>query len=60
MWTGGAFDWVVVIVLYVGGIGFFHFLGGIRAAGEAFERWGRESSRRRRAKLERDWPALRR
>jgi hypothetical protein len=36
--------WIVVLVLYAVGMGLFHVLGGIRAAGEAIENWGRASS----------------
>jgi hypothetical protein len=36
MWT-----WIVVLVLYAVGMGLFHVLGGLRAAGEAIESWGR-------------------
>ena len=42
MWS-----WVVVIVLYALGIGFFRLLGGLGAAAEAFQTWGRASSVRR-------------
>ncbi|HEY2936564.1 MAG TPA: hypothetical protein VGJ25_08180 [Gaiellaceae bacterium] len=41
--------WIVVGVLYVLGIGFFHLLGGIGSAGDAVRRWGEASSTRRRA-----------
>jgi hypothetical protein len=34
-------QWIVVAVLYVLGMGCFHLLGGLGAAGEAFSRWGR-------------------
>jgi hypothetical protein len=36
--------WLLVLVLYAVGMGLFHVLGGIRAAGEAIENWGRASS----------------
>jgi hypothetical protein len=39
--------WIAVLALYALGMGFFHLLGGLRAAGEALERWGRASSRAR-------------
>jgi hypothetical protein len=39
--------WIAVLVLYVLGMGFFHVLGGLNAAAEAFERWGRTSSNKR-------------
>ena len=35
---------IVTIVLYVLGIGFFRWLGGIQAAGAAIERWGHASA----------------
>jgi hypothetical protein len=41
-------SWIVVIVLYVLGMSFFHLLGGVGAAGEAFRRWGAAESVRRR------------
>jgi hypothetical protein len=46
MWS-----WIVVGVLYVLGMGFFHLIGGLGAAADAFERWGRHAAtaRRRRA-----------
>jgi hypothetical protein len=37
-------DWIVILVLYVVVLFGFRALGGIRAAGEAVERWGRSSS----------------
>jgi hypothetical protein len=40
-------EWIVIGVLYAAGLLFFQLLGGIRAAGRAIERWGRESSVRR-------------
>jgi hypothetical protein len=43
-------DWIVVGVLYGFGIGFFHLLGGIGAAGDAIRRWGEASARRRTAR----------
>ncbi len=42
-------DWIVVGVLYVLGIGIFRLFGGISAAGEALQRWGRSSSSARQA-----------
>jgi hypothetical protein len=36
--------WIVVVVLYVAGMGLFHILGGLSAAGEAIENWGRASA----------------
>jgi hypothetical protein len=37
-------DWIVIGVLYAVGIGFFRLLGGIGAAAEALQTWGRASS----------------
>jgi hypothetical protein len=39
MWS-----WIVVVVLYVLGIGFFHIIGGLGAAAESLRQWGRVSS----------------
>ena len=39
--------WVVIAVLYVLGIGFFRWLGGIGAAADAIQRWGHSVGRRR-------------
>jgi hypothetical protein len=36
MWT-----WIWIALLYVVGMGFFYWLGGIGAAAKAIERWGR-------------------
>jgi len=41
-------DWIVIGVLYALGIGFFHVLGGLGAAAEALQQWGRASSSVRR------------
>ena len=40
--------WLVIGVLYLAGIGFFHWLGGIGAAADALQRWGHASAERRR------------
>ena len=40
--------WVVVGVLYVLGMGFFRWLGGIGAAADAIQHWGRSVGERRR------------
>jgi hypothetical protein len=40
--------WIVIVVLYVVGIGFFRRLGGIGAAADAIQRWGHASAERRR------------
>lgn len=37
-------DWIVILVLYAVVLFGFRALGGIRAAGETFRRWGRSSS----------------
>jgi hypothetical protein len=41
-------EWVLIAVLYVLGIGFFRWLGGIGAAEDAIQRWGRTTAERRR------------
>jgi hypothetical protein len=40
--------WIGIVVLYVLGMGFFHWLGGIGAAAEAIQRWGHATAERRR------------
>jgi len=40
--------WLGIAVLYVLGMGFFHWLGGIGAAADAIERWGHSVGERRR------------
>jgi hypothetical protein len=40
--------WVWIGALYVLAMSFFHWLGGIRAAGDAIKRWGQASGARRR------------
>jgi hypothetical protein len=40
-------EWILIGLGYAFGLLFFQLLGGIRAAGRAIERWGRESSVRR-------------
>jgi hypothetical protein len=37
-------QWIIVIALYVVGMGFFHVLGGLGAAAETLKRWGHASS----------------
>jgi hypothetical protein len=44
-------DWIVIGVLYAVGIGFFHLLGGLNSAAEAFQRWGHASAMKRRHRL---------
>jgi len=40
--------WVGIAVLYVLGMSFFRWLGGIGAAADAFQRWGHSTAVRRR------------
>jgi hypothetical protein len=40
--------WIWIAVMYVLGIGFFRWLGGIGAASDAIQRWGRVTAERRR------------
>jgi hypothetical protein len=42
-------EWIVIVALYLAGIGFFRLLGGVAAAGEALRRWGEAAARSRRA-----------
>jgi len=37
-------DWIVILILYVLALGLFRVLGGLRAAGDVFRRWGRHSA----------------
>ena len=37
-------SWIVIGILYVVGIGFFRWLGGLGAAGDVFRRWGKATS----------------
>jgi hypothetical protein len=37
-------DWIVILVLYALGMGFFHLLGGLGAAADALQQWGRAMS----------------
>ena len=41
-------DWIWIGVLYVLGMGFFHWLGGVGAAANAIQGWGHASAERRR------------
>jgi hypothetical protein len=41
-------NWILIAALYALGMGFFSLIGGLRAAGDAFRRWGESSSRRER------------
>jgi len=40
-------SWIVVVVLYLCGMGFFALLGGCGGAADALERWGRNSTAER-------------
>jgi hypothetical protein len=40
--------WVLIVILYVAGMGFFYWLGGIGAAAEAIQQWGQAFAERRR------------
>lgn len=40
-------EWIVIVALYVLGMGLFHLLGGLGAAAEAFQKWGAASARKR-------------
>jgi hypothetical protein len=42
--------WIGIAALYVLGMGFFHWLGGLGAAAEAIQSWGRTTAERRRRK----------
>jgi hypothetical protein len=37
-------DWIIVLMLYLLGLGFFGLLGGLRSAADALRRWGEASS----------------
>jgi hypothetical protein len=37
-------SWIIVIVLYVLGMGLFHILGGLGACAEAIRGWGEAAS----------------
>ena len=43
------FEWIVIVALYLAGMGFFRLLGGVASAGEAMRRWGEAAARNRRA-----------
>ncbi len=42
-------NWIVIVLLYVLGMGLFGLIGGLRSAGEAFRTWGESAAARRRA-----------
>jgi hypothetical protein len=37
-------SWIVALMLYLFGLGFFGVLGGLRSAGDALRKWGEASS----------------
>jgi hypothetical protein len=43
-------SWIVVVALYLCGMGFFALLGGFGGAADALERWGRNSASERRSR----------
>jgi len=45
---GDMWGWVWIAGLYVAGMGFFHWLGGLGAAADAIQRWGHAVGDRRR------------
>lgn len=51
MWSGTAWDWLVVGALYALGLGAFGALGGFAGASRALQRWGRSTSIRRARRL---------
>jgi hypothetical protein len=40
--------WIWIVVLYVVGMGFFRWLGGLGAAANAIQQWGHATGERRR------------
>ena len=44
MWS-----WIEIALLYLLGMGFFCWLGGISSAADALSRWGRATAERRRS-----------
>ena len=51
MWTGTAWDWVVVAVCWALAFGVFRAIGGVDGAANAFQNWGRASAKKRAGKL---------
>ena len=47
MWTGTAWDVVVLVIGYGAALWLFNALGGFYGAADAFERWGRASATKR-------------
>jgi hypothetical protein len=41
-------EWLLIIVLYVLGMGAFRWLGGVGAASDAIQHWGHATAERRR------------
>jgi hypothetical protein len=41
-------DWIEIVALYAFGAAFFRLIGGLGAASEALQSWGRASAERRR------------
>ena len=37
-------NWILIAALYALGMGVFSLLGGVRAAGDVFRRWGESAS----------------
>jgi hypothetical protein len=40
--------WILTVVLYVLGMGFFRWIGGLGSAADAIQRWGHATAERRR------------
>ena len=41
-------EWILIAILYMLGIGFFRWIGGVGAAADAIQRWGHVTAERRR------------
>jgi hypothetical protein len=41
-------DWILIAVLYVAGIGFFRFIGGLDSAADGLKKWGGAYAERQR------------
>ena len=39
-------NWIMIVTLYLLGMGFLALVGGVRAAGDAIRRWGESASHR--------------
>jgi hypothetical protein len=44
-------SWIVIVALYLVGMGFFALIGGLGSAAEAFRRWGEHTARQRAKRL---------